>query len=270
MSAMLLDDISRAVDRRRQDLVDLTTDLIRIESITGNEGAVQAYLTEFVARIGLAVDVFEPDLEAPGTHPAYYPIEGLSFAGRPNVVATWRGSGGGQSLLLNGHVDTIPVEPVREWRVAPFSGEVIDGRLYGRGASDMKGGVAAMTMALQVLKDLGVRLRGDLIVEYVVDEELTGYGTLAAIQKGYRADAGICLETSDLAVQPGCVGRLWFTLKIRGRAVSVTRHWEGVSAIDKGIKFVQAFKDLEQMRWRDLSHPLYPDARLAMPCAVFM
>ena len=104
-----------------------------------------------------------------------------------------------------------------------------------------------MTMALQIMRDLRLKLRGDLTLEYVVDEELTGYGTLAAIQRGYRADAGICLETSDLDVQPACVGRLWFTLEVPGKAVSVTRHWEGVSAIDKGIKFVQAFKELEQI-----------------------
>jgi hypothetical protein len=81
----------------------------------------------------------------------------------------------------------------------------------------MKGGLASMTMAVQILRDLGVRLAGDVILQYVVDEELTGYGTLAAVIKGYRADAGICLETSDLCVQPACVGRLWFTLEA-GRA----------------------------------------------------
>jgi hypothetical protein len=147
---------------------------------------------------------------------------------------------------------------------------VKDGLIYGRGASDMKGGVAAMTMAVQIIRDLGVTLKGDLIVQFVVDEELTGYGTLAAIQRGYYADAGICLETSDLCVQPACVGRLWFTLELIGKAVSATRHWEGVSAIDKGMLFVQAFKELEQRRWRTLTHPLYPDNRVAMPCGVFM
>jgi acetylornithine deacetylase len=134
----------------------------------------------------------------------------------------------------------------------------------------MKGGVAAMTMAVEVIRDLGLRPKGDLIVEYVVDEEFTGYGTLAAIERGYRADAGICLETSDLCVQPACVGRLWFTLDIKGLAVSVTRHWEGESAIDKGMRFVQGFKDLEAMRRRDCIHPLYPEVRHAVPCGVFM
>ena len=262
--------ICAAVEASRQGLIDLTAALIRTESVTGHEGPVQALLAERARAIGLEVDVFEPDLAQLAAHPAFHPVEGLDFAGRPNVVATWRGEGGGRSLLLNGHTDTIPPGPGAEWAGSPFDGEVRDGKLHGRGASDMKGGVAVMTMAVEVLRGLGLCLRGDVILEYVVDEELTGYGTLAAIQRGYRADAGICLETSDLCVQPGCVGRLWFTLTLRGQAVSVTRHWEGVSAIDKAIPFVAAFKALEQQRWRTLSHKLYPDNRLALPCAVFM
>jgi acetylornithine deacetylase len=134
----------------------------------------------------------------------------------------------------------------------------------------MKGGLAAMTMAVKILLEAGIRPRGDIILEYVVDEEMTGYGTLACILRGYRADAGVSLETSDLCVQPACIGRLWFTVTLRGRAVSISHRWEGVSAIEKGIKIVQAIEDLEQMRWADLQHPLYPDNRTALPCGVCM
>jgi acetylornithine deacetylase len=109
-----------------------------------------------------------------------------------------------------------------------------------------------------------------VILEYVVDEELTGYGTLAAVQRGYQADAGISLETSGLCIQPACIGRLWFTVTLTGLAVGIARHWEGVSAIDKGIKIVDAIKDLEQIRWATLRHPLYPDHRAALPCVVCM
>jgi acetylornithine deacetylase len=262
--------IKQQLAARRGDLVELTRDLIRLQSITGHEGAAQAHIVLKLREMGLAMDVFEPELRALEHHPAFHKVEGLSFKGRPNVIATWNGKGDGRSLILNGHIDTIPVEPVAAWTHAPFSGDVANGKVYGRGASDMKGGLASMTMAVQILRDLGVRLAGDVILQYVVDEELTGYGTLAAVIKGYRADAGICLETSDLCVQPACVGRLWFTLEVSGKAVSVTRHWEGHSAIDKGILFVQAFKELEQKRWREIGHPLYPDRRLALPCGVFM
>jgi acetylornithine deacetylase len=262
--------IKKQLAVRRKDLVELTRDLIRLQSITGQEAAAQAHIARKLGDMGLAMDVFEPDLSALEQHPGFHKLEGLSFKGRPNVIATWKGQGGGRSLILNGHIDTIPVEPVAAWTHAPFAADVANGKVYGRGASDMKGGLASMTIAVQILRDLGVRLAGDVILQYVVDEELTGYGTLAAVIKGYRADAGICLETSDLCVQPACVGRLWFALEVSGKAVSVTRHWEGHSAIDKGILFVQGFKELEQKRWRELRHPLYPDQRLALPCGVFM
>ena len=269
-TSRLAERLDRRIEAEVDDLVSLTRDLIRIESTTGMEGPVQAHIAELLRKLDFAVDVFEPDLDVLRDHPAFEALPGLDFSGRPNVVATWKGAGGGRSLLLNGHVDTIPVGPLENWRHPPFSGAVADGRIFGRGTSDMKGGVAVMLMALRVLRQEEVRLKGDVIAESVVDEELTGYGTLAAIVKGYRADAGICLETSDLCVQPGCVGRLWFTLRVRGRSAALTRHWEGESAIDKSIRFVQAFKDLEEMRRRDLSHPLYPDNRIALPCAVFM
>jgi acetylornithine deacetylase len=262
--------ILRAVADRQADVIVFLQELIRIESVTGHEGAIQDYLASELVRAGLAVDQFEPDLDALRGHPAFVAVEGLSFAGRPNVIATCRGTGGGRSLLFNGHVDTIPLEPLDGWTLGALSGAVVDEKVYGRGAADMKGGLAAMTMAVRFLLDAGLRPRGDVILEYVVDEELTGYGTLAAVQRGYRADAGISLETSGLCIQPACIGRLWFTVTIKGLAVGIARHWEGVSAIDKGITIVQAIKNLEQIRWATLRHPLYPDHRAALPCVVCM
>jgi acetylornithine deacetylase len=270
LSHTRVEQIGRAIDARRVELVALTQRLIQIESVTGNEGAIQGFIADELARMGLAVDVWTPDLAALSTHPAYFPVAGLDFTRRPNVVGIWKGTGGGRSLLVNGHVDTIPIEPAARWTHGALSGGEERGRVYGRGASDMKGGLAVMTMAVRVLQDLGLRLRGDVILEYVVDEELTGYGTLAAVQRGYRADAGISLETSDLHVQPACIGRLWFTVTLKGLAVGISRHWEGVSAIDMGLLVVQAIKELERRRRADLRHPLYPDNRSALPCVVCM
>ncbi len=104
----------------------------------------------------------------------------------------------------------------------------------------------------------------------MVDEERTGLGTLACVHRGYRADAGICCETSDLEIMPACIGRMWFTIHVRGKPAGIAARWQGVSAIDKAVKFVSAVEDLEAMRIQDLSHPLYPDNRGALPCAVTM
>jgi acetylornithine deacetylase len=125
-------------------------------------------------------------------------------------------------------------------------------------------------MAVSILKKSGFHPDGDVILEYVVDEERTGLGTLACVHRGYKADAGICCETSDLQVMPACIGRMWFTIRLRGKPSGISARWEGVSAIEKAIKIVHAVDDLERIRIQDLHHPLYPDNRGALPCAVTM
>ena len=132
----------------------------------------------------------------------------------------------------------------------------------------MKSGIAAMTMAVKSILQSGIRLKGDLILEYTVDEELSGNGTLACVIRGYKADAGICCETSSMRVQPGSIGRIWFEIKVRGKAAGIQRRWEGVNAIDKGYRVTQAVADFERLRVERLSHPLYPEIRGAIPCMV--
>ena len=120
----------------------------------------------------------------------------------------------------------------------------------------MKSGLAAMTMAIETLIHLKIRLKGDVLLEYTMDEEATGNGTLACVTRGYRADAGICCETSSLHVQPACIGRIWFEILVRGRPAGIQRRWEGVNAIEKGYAIVKAVSNMEQIRIDQLSHPL--------------
>ena len=115
---------------------------------------------------------------------------GHDFRGRPQLLATASGTGGGRTLLLNGHVDVVTVEPREGWTSDPFTPALRDGRLYGRGACDMKGGVAAMLIATEVLRALEVPLAGDLVVNTVTDEESTAAGSLAVAASGLRADGG--------------------------------------------------------------------------------
>ena len=103
-----------------------------------------------------------------------------------------------------------------------------------------------------------------------MDEERTGLGTLACVDRGYRADAGICCETSDLQVMPACIGRMWFTVHVSGKPAGISASWQGVNAIDKALKVVDAVRELQQIRLADEHHPLYPDNRGALPCAVNM
>jgi acetylornithine deacetylase len=260
--------ILHAVDAKTTEIACFLQRLIQFDSETGKEGPIQAFIAESLDKMGLEVDQWVPELAELARHPAYIPAEGRDFTGRPNVVGIHRGDPAARSLLFNGHVDTIPWMPVSDWQFNPLSGELHDGKILGRGSSDMKGGLAAMTMALKVLLDADLPPRGSVILEYVMDEEVSGLGTLACVIRGYKADAGISLETSDLHVQPACIGRLWFVVDVRGKPAGISRRWEAVNALDKGYKIAKAIEDLEGLRINTLTHHLYPDNRGALPCAV--
>ena len=145
--------------------------------------------------------------------------------GRPNVVATLRGSGRGRSLMLNGHLDVVGVEGMTH---QPFAAEVRDGRIYGRGACDMKGGVAAMCAAAARLRG---SLKGDLIVTGVADEEWQSIGTAALIAAGVHADAAVVTEPTRLALMPAHKGFAWLQATVYGRAAHGSRWDLGVDAI---------------------------------------
>ncbi len=262
-------EILNAVDEAKDEIIAFLQKIIGFQSVTGQEGNIQAYLAEYLRQLNLAVDTFEPDVEKLRNYPGFIEPE-ISFNGRPDVVGVWKGIGGGKSILLNGHVDTVPLEPISEWKTNPLSGTLDGNLVVGRGASDMKAGIASMTMAVTILKRLGIDLKGDVTIEYVVDEERTGLGTLACVDRGYTADAGICCETSDMQIMPACIGRMWFTIKLKGKPAGISARWEGVSAIEKAYKVIQAVDDLEKIRFNDLHHPLYPDNRGALPCTVTM
>lgn len=261
--------VLEAVDQRRDKIIQFLRSLVAIPSVTGEELEIQKFLSARLERMGFRIDVWEPDLKELANHPAYLPPE-RDYKNRPNVVGIYKGTGNGRSLLCNGHVDVIPLGPMDAWKHPPWAGEMDGTRLYGRGASDMKSGLAAMTMALETLISLNVRLKGDVILEYTMDEEATGNGTLACVTRGYQADAGICCETSSLHIQPACIGRIWFEILVRGKPAGIQRRWEGVNAIEKGYAIVNAVSNLEQIRIDQLNHPLYPDKMGSLPCMVGM
>ncbi len=255
------------VDARREGAVALLQKLVRIPSVTGEEGEIQNFIADRLRGLGLEPDVWESDWEELKKHPEYVPVT-RGYEGRPNVVAVIKGTGGGRSLLLNGHTDTVPNGPRDAWERDPLSAALVDGRIYGRGASDMKSGVAAIITAAECFMAAGLKPKGDVILDFVVDEELSGHGTLDTILRGYTADAGICCETSENAVQPGCIGRIWFEILIKGKPAGIQRRYQGVNAIDLGYKIVQAVADLEKKRLETVSHPLYPNIIDAIPCMV--
>jgi len=217
--------------------VRLAQELTRIPSVTGDERAAQDHVAAALTAAGLEVERFEADLARLKAHPRF---PGMEVDRQEAVlVAGTLGAKGDRTLILNGHVDVVPPGDRQPWLASPWSGHVHAGRLYGRGAADMKAGLAVGIAAAAALKKSGLPLRGRLIVHSVVGEEDGGIGTFAMLDRGYRADAAIILEPTRLRIIPAQAGALSFRLRIPGRAAHASVRYEGVSAIDK-FEVVQA------------------------------
>ena len=244
----LTERVDAEIDGTRGELLDWLGCLIRIPSVTGVEGPAQAFVADALRALDLPVDVWEFDKrEIEGWHG--YGQTDLEYAGRPNVVARLAGTGGGRALILNGHVDVVPIEDPALWTRDPWSGEVVDGRIYGRGASDMKASLAAMLWALRALRAT-TRLRGDVLFESVVDEESTGNGTLATLTRGYLADAAIVGEPTSVDLVPGHQGLFWFRLSVPGVSAHGAYRTQGVNAIEKAYALYWGLRELETRRNR--------------------
>jgi acetylornithine deacetylase len=225
---------------------------------------LQEYLAGQLRAAGADIDLWEPAAGSV-TGSRQVPAD-LDWTGYPQLLGRVRGSGGGRRLMLNGHIDVVSPEPRQAWTLDPFHAEVRDGLLYGRGAADMKGGLACIVYAAQMLARCGVRLDGDLLISAVTDEESTSAGTLATLARGIRADACIVAEPSALQIGIACRGSLMPSIRVRGRAghaSAVQPHWrEGgaVSAAEKAARVIDAIVALREM-WRDdpaQRHPFLP------------
>jgi acetylornithine deacetylase len=205
-------------------------DLVRINSINpsltpggAGEREIAAYMTHAMRQLGMDVAQHEP---APD---------------RISTVGRLHGSGGGKSLMLNGHIDTVGVEHMPN----PFSADIRDGKLYGRGAYDMKGSVAAMLAAVKTLRDASVILKGDLLLAAVADEEYASLGT-ADIANRYKPDAAIITEPTELQLAIAHKGFVWLEVVVTGRAAHGSRPQLGIDANLKMGRFLHELDRLEQ------------------------
>lgn len=248
--------IRDAAETLRPSMVAALKELVQIPSQTGEEGLVQEAVARLMRDHGLDVDVWEPDAATLAPHAESVTL-GSGFAGRPNVVGVYRGSGGGQSLILNGHIDTVEIGDRGAWRRDPLGGDVVDGRLYGRGACDMKGGVIANLFALRVLREVGIEPAGDVIVQSTISEEDGGAGALAAVLRGYVADAALISEPTNLAIVVAQGGSLMFRLVVPGLSAHACVRDEGVSAIEKFAYLHRGLLEFEARHNGEIAHPLY-------------
>lgn len=186
---------------------------------------------------------------------------GHVFTDRYNVHARFAGSGG-PSLMFNGHIDTMPAGDLSRWTSPPHAPELRDGRLYGLGTTDMKGGLMAAIMAVKLLQDAGYELPGDVIISSVCDEEGGGNGSIQAVMQGIKADGVVVCECSSDELILAHMGFVFFRVRIEGLAVHSGGKWKGVSAIDKAIKIIAALNELEHGWLLRYKHPLLPAPNL--------
>jgi acetylornithine deacetylase len=261
------------VERRRPRLVELIQELVRRPSENkppvGAEGACQAYVAEVLRGAGLEPDVYELDqVEGLAEHPLY--VGGRDYRGRPNVAGRRRGAGGGRSLLLSGHIDTVP-KGTLAWTRDPFSGQVEGDRLYGRGANDMKAGDATNLFVMEALQELGIRLKGDLTMETVIDEEFGGVnGTLAGRVRGYLADAAVVSEPSFLRVCPAQRGGRTAHITLRAKGGGILEDGAYTRGIEAPLEHLLSWIPEFARRRRECAppHPSYASGGDPVPVSV--
>ncbi len=260
--------INDAVKSLEPALIAFLQKLVQTPSLPDQEGLVQKIIAAKLRSLGMEVEIHPVRFSELKHHPAFN-NDGFSPNERVNVVGCWKGTSppvaGAGSLILNGHVDVVPVGDESAWSSSPWSGVLQDGKLYGRGACDMKGGLAAAIYAVEVLQNLGYRLADDILVESVIGEETGGAGTLATIIDGYTADAAIILEPTRLAACPVQSGALTFRLRVPGYPIHAAMKKYGVSAIEKFALILHAIQDLEIRRHQQQSSPFFEDPNFVAP-----
>ena len=209
--------VRAAVERRRDELVELAARLVSCPSTLGHEEPAQELVAEYLRDAGFEVERVVPDAEAAFDDPdAGYPYR--SYGGRSSVVARLPGRRGGRSLHLSGHVDVVPVERPDLWQHPPWGGEVAEGRLWGRGAGDMKGGLAAYLVSAAALAEAASARAGDLLVSSVIEEECGGNGMWSVLRAGHDADATLIGESTGLRLVHAGTGVVWARLTAPGGA----------------------------------------------------
>lgn len=227
---------------KHEEIVALLQELVKIPSRNppGEEKKCAEYIASKASQWGLQVDLIpEP------------------YSERPQVAVSIEGSEGKPTLVLNGHIDTVPEGAVEKWSVYPFGGVIKDGKMYGRGACDMKSGLTAALIAAKAIKESRVPLRGNLIVHCAIGEETGEPGTKTLLEKGFKGDWGIVLEPTDLKIAIVERGLAWFHIIVKGKSAHASTPHKGINAITKAMDVVSALEDYNKQISKK-THPLVP------------
>ena len=272
LDSTLEQKLSLYVEEHRDRLLEIIRNLVRIPSENtppvGSEEACQQYVVEFLRQQDLSPTLYELS-KVPGLQEHSLYGSGRNYEHRPNVGVRKKGRGGGRSLLLSGHIDTVP-RGTQAWTRDPFGGEIDGNRLYGRGSNDMKGGVGTNLFVVEALHALGIELRGDLVLETIVDEEFGGVnGTLAGRLNGFNADAAIISEPSFLRVCPAQRGGMTVHIKLSAAGGVLTEGDFPAGVVDQlRHLLVKVHEFAGQRRAKAAVHELYADSSDPVPVSI--
>ncbi len=254
-----------AVETHFDDQVATTIKFASIPSTRGAEAPCQDMFGDLLRARGYEVDDWLIDVNDLKNLRDYGPVE-TDFSKARTVVGTYRpAEAKGRSLILQGHCDVVPAGPLDMWTSPPFSPEIRDGHLYGRGAGDMKSGTIAALYALDAIRHAGLKPAARIHLQSVIEEESTGLGALSTIQRGYRADACLIPEPTDGHLVRAQVGVIWFRIKVRGRPAHVFEAGVGANAIKAATYLIGALEGLEadwnaraasHRHFKGVNHPL--------------
>ncbi len=256
--------LDKYIDEHAEEAISYLQKLIQQPSVQTNERGVQEIVIKKLNDLGLEVDVWDPDYNELAKSP-YFVASRDTYAGSPNVVGVLKGEGGGKSIIYNGHIDVVPEGDRTKWTHDPFSGKIENGKMYGRGTTDMKGGNVALLLAIEAVINSGIKLKGDVIFHSVIEEESGGVGTLATLLRGYTADAAIIPEPTNMKLFIKQQGSMWFRVTVEGVAAHAGTRYEGVSAIEQAIKIHNGILALEKIRNDKVDDPLYANIPIPIP-----
>ncbi len=243
--------------------VDLLKILVARDTTDYHEKNGQAVVVDYLEKLDCEISLIRPD---PQKLAAKYKEfnGGHTYEDRDCVVAVFKGTGGGRSILLNSHMDTVFPAALERWLTDPFEPVEKDGSIFGLGACDTKGGMAAVLTALRLIQENDVRLKGDVIFESVVDEEAGGgNGTLACIDAGYKADAVLVTEPNMLEPASAHVGSYAAVITVYGKSAHGNLKWEGVSALEKALPLMNRLTELEK-KWNQRKSDILPSPVLTI------
>tara|TARA_R110002020_G_scaffold86758_1_gene214186 strand:+ start:907 stop:2199 length:1293 start_codon:yes stop_codon:yes gene_type:complete len=241
--------ILKAVDAVFDREIEFLSELTSHPSTRGREQSAQDFMAAELSARGYDVDRWRIDVAEIAHLPGFSPVIG-TYDDAVNVVGTRRASGRGRSLILNGHVDVVPEGPLDMWETPPYAPRIDGGWMYGRGAGDMKAGLASNLFALDALRHISLAPAGDVFLQSVVEEECTGNGALACLQRGYRADAALIPEPFAEQLVTAQVGVIWFQVHLKGIPVHVAYAGSGSNAIEAAIPLMAALHEMEH-RWNE-------------------